>query len=109
MLPNGDHVLAGLVDEVLRCHGRLLTGTADLGTEDGLTGAQLLVRTAVVRAERRPTVPQTGRSLGVSLQAVQRIVGSLVERGLIWAEDHSNPYWAATGDGGRRPSLRAQQ
>ncbi len=103
MLPNGDHVLAGLVDEVLRCHGRLLTATADLGTEDGLTGAQLLVLTAVVRAERPPTVPQIGRSLGHSRQAVQRLVDALVERGLIETMDNPDHKRArllvATADG----------
>jgi DNA-binding MarR family transcriptional regulator len=88
MFPDDDHPLAELVDEVLRCHGRLLTATANLGTGDGLTGAQLLVLTTVVRADRAPTVPQIGRSLGHSRQAVQRLADALVERGLIEAVDN---------------------
>jgi DNA-binding MarR family transcriptional regulator len=89
MFPDADHPLARLVDEVLRCHGRLLTATAGIGAEDALTGAQLLVLTAVVRADRPPTVPQIGRSLGHSRQAVQRLADALVERGLI--ETLENP------------------
>jgi DNA-binding MarR family transcriptional regulator len=53
-----------------------------------ITGAQLLVLTAVVRADAPPTVPQIGRSLGHSRQAVQRLVDGLVERGLIETRDN---------------------
>jgi DNA-binding MarR family transcriptional regulator len=88
MLRDDSHPLAGLVDEVLRFHGRLLTATAGLGADEGLTGAQLLVLTTVVRAGRPPTVPQIGRSLGHSRQAVQRLVDMLVERGLVETADN---------------------
>jgi DNA-binding MarR family transcriptional regulator len=88
MLPDRDHPLAVLTDEVLRTHGRLLSATAGFGTADGLTGAQLLVLTTVVRAARPPTVPQIGRSLGHSRQAVQRLADALVERGLIETADN---------------------
>jgi DNA-binding MarR family transcriptional regulator len=77
------HPLAGLADEVLRLHGRLLAADSDLGAADGLTGAQVLVLTAVVNAGRPPTVPQIGRSLGHTGQSVQRIADALTARGLL--------------------------
>jgi DNA-binding MarR family transcriptional regulator len=81
------HVLESLVDEVLRLSGRLVAATAQL-SPIGLTGAQLLVLTSVVRAERAPTVPQIARSLGHSRQAVQRVADALVDRGLLDAVEN---------------------
>jgi DNA-binding MarR family transcriptional regulator len=82
------HPLAGLADEVLRLHGRLLAADSDLGAADGLTGAQVLVLTAVVNAGRPPTVPQIGRSLGHTRQSVQRIADALTARGLLASKDN---------------------
>jgi DNA-binding MarR family transcriptional regulator len=81
------HPLEELVDEVLRTSGRLVAATATTAA-GGLSGAQLLVLSSVVRAERPPTVPQIGRSLGHSRQAVQRLVDGLCARGLIKAVDN---------------------
>jgi DNA-binding MarR family transcriptional regulator len=66
----------------------MLSATAGFGSDEGLTGAQMLMLATVVRAERPPTVPQIGRSLGHSRQAVQRLVGVLVERGLVETVDN---------------------
>ncbi|WP_170201605.1 MarR family winged helix-turn-helix transcriptional regulator [Actinocorallia herbida] len=73
---------------MLRTQARLLTATADFGAGEGLTGAQLLVLTAVVRGDRPPTVPQIARSLGHSRQAVQRLADALVEIGMVEAVDN---------------------
>lgn len=80
--------LPGLVDEVLRLHGRLLAMNADQGAAEDLTGAQLLVLTAVVNAERPPTVPQIGRSLGHARQSVQRVANALSARGLLACKEN---------------------
>jgi DNA-binding MarR family transcriptional regulator len=72
-----------LVDEVLRTRGRLLSATASFGEREGLTGAQSLVLVAVARAENPPTVPQIGRSLGHTRQAVQRVVDVLAANGFV--------------------------
>jgi DNA-binding MarR family transcriptional regulator len=80
--------LPSLVDEVFRLHGRLLAMNAEQGAAENLTGAQLLVLTAVVNAGRPPTVPQIGRSLGHARQSVQRIADTLTARGLLALKDN---------------------
>jgi DNA-binding MarR family transcriptional regulator len=81
------NVLEHLFDEVLRTAGRMVAATPTRAG-GGLTGAQNLVLTAVVRAERPPTVPQIARSLGHSRQAVQRLADTLVGRGLVQTVDN---------------------
>jgi len=88
MMMPARHPLPHLMDEVLRTHGRLLAATAGFGAEDGLTGAQMLVLTAVVNAQRAPTVPQIGRSLGHTRQSVQRIADALLARGFVATKDN---------------------
>jgi DNA-binding MarR family transcriptional regulator len=76
------NALEYLFDEVLRTAGRLIAATPT-SAGGGLTGSQNLVLSAVVRAERPPTVPQIARSLGHSRQSVQRLADVLVDRGLV--------------------------
>ncbi|MFJ8019391.1 MarR family winged helix-turn-helix transcriptional regulator [Streptomyces sp. NPDC096311] len=83
MLTRDQHPLSAIVDEILRTRGRLLSATAEFGAEEGLTGAQGLVLTVVAQSAKSSTVPQIGRSLGYTRQAVQRTADSLVESGLI--------------------------
>ena len=82
------HPLVGLVDEVIRLHGRLATVHGDRGETEGLTGAQALVLTAVINAGRPPTVPQIGRSLGHARQSVQRIANALIAQGLLTSTEN---------------------
>jgi DNA-binding MarR family transcriptional regulator len=82
------HPLAGLADEVIRLHGRLVAVNGDRGDNEGLTGAQALVLTAVINAERPPTVPQIGRSLGHARQSVQRIANALIAQGLVTSKEN---------------------
>jgi DNA-binding MarR family transcriptional regulator len=108
----GRDPLPGLADEVLRLHGRLLAANASLGAAEGLTGAQLLVMTAVVNAGRPPTVPQIGRSLGHTRQSVQRVADRLTARGLLAVEenpDHKRAPLLALTEAGRAAHDRVRE
>ncbi|HYD05659.1 MAG TPA: MarR family transcriptional regulator [Reyranella sp.] len=80
---DSQHPLSALADEVARLQGRLKHLFAPILRELGLGESELTVLTAVVEAERPPTVPQIGRSLGHARQLVQRAANSLADRGLI--------------------------
>jgi DNA-binding MarR family transcriptional regulator len=80
--------LIELIDEVVRLRGRLVAATASFGIGSGLTSAQMTVVTAVVNAQRPPTVPQIARSLGLSRQAVQRVADTLVDTALLTLADN---------------------
>ena len=80
--------LPELADEVLRLSARLQTATAQFGDDDGLSGAQLLVLIAVVRAKTPPTVPQIARSLGHTRQAIQRQADGLAAAGMVELVDN---------------------
>lgn len=95
------HPLTSLVDELARLHGRFKSAFAAARDETGLGSTELLVLTSIVEAERAPTVPQIGRSLGQPRQLIQRAVNSLSARGLL--ETLPNP------DHKRAVLLRATQ
>lgn len=80
------HPLVGLSDELIRLNGRLKGLFAGARRPDGLGDSELTVLNAVVEADRPPTVPQIGRSLGQPRQIVQRAANSLMDAGLIEAE-----------------------
>lgn len=77
------NALIGLVDEVTRLNGRLKSTFAASRREAGLNESEMMVLNAVVEAQRPPTVPQIGRSMGQPRQLVQRAANALVEAGLI--------------------------
>jgi DNA-binding MarR family transcriptional regulator len=79
------HPLVGLSDELIRLNGRLKGLFAGVRRSEGLGDSELTVLNAVVEADRPPTVPQIGRSLGQPRQIVQRAAHSLIEAGLIEA------------------------
>lgn len=81
--------LIALVDEVTRLHGRLKTAFSPVRRSLGIGQSELTVLTAVVAAERPPTVPQIGRSIGSPRQLIQRAANILVDGGLI--EQIPNP------------------
>ncbi|RJF91224.1 MarR family winged helix-turn-helix transcriptional regulator [Sphingomonas cavernae] len=81
--------LVVLVDETSRLTARLKTVFADVRRSVGLGDSEMMVLAAVVEAERPPTVPQIGRSLGHPRQLVQRAANALIAEGLI--ETASNP------------------
>jgi DNA-binding MarR family transcriptional regulator len=80
------HSLVGLSDELIRLNGRLKGMFAGARRSEGLGDSELTVLNAVVEADRPPTVPQIGRSLGQPRQLVQRAANSLMDAGLIEAE-----------------------
>ena len=77
------HPITSLVDEMARLHGRLRSAFAASWRSDGLGESEVMVLTAVVEAERPPTVPQIGRSFGQARQLVQRAVNALIAKGLL--------------------------
>jgi len=77
--------LVGLVDEISRLNGRLKSTFAASRREVGLGDSEMMVLNAVVEAERAPTVPQIGRSLGHPRQLIQRAANALMASGLIEA------------------------
>jgi DNA-binding MarR family transcriptional regulator len=79
------HPLIGLSDEISRLQGRLKSTFAGARRAAGLNESELMVLNAVVEAERLPTVPQIGRSLGNPRQLVQRAADALMRAGLIEA------------------------
>src|SRR5262245_23437072 len=80
------HPLIGLSDELIRLNGRLKGMFAGARRSEGLGDSELTVLNAVGEADRPPTVPHIGRSLGQPRQIVQRAANSLMETGLIEAE-----------------------
>lgn len=97
------HPLVGLSDELIRLNGRLKSLFAGARRPEGLGDSEMTVLNAVVEADRPPTVPQIGRSLGQPRQLVQRATNSLMAAGLIEAEanpDHKRAVLLrATGQG----------
>lgn len=89
------NALIGLVDEVTRLHGRLKTAFAPARRSIGLGQSELAVLNAVVEAERPPTVPQIGRSMGSPRQLIQRAANILMEGGLIEASPNPDHKRAA--------------
>jgi DNA-binding MarR family transcriptional regulator len=79
------HPLVGLSDELIRLNGRLKSMFAGARRPEGLGDSEMTVLNAVVEADRPPTVPQIGRSLGQPRQIVQRAANSLMDAGLIEA------------------------
>ncbi len=79
------HPLVGLSDELIRLNGRLKSLFAEARRGAGLGDSEMGVLNAVVEADRAPTVPQIGRSLGQPRQLVQRAANSLMAAGLIEA------------------------
>lgn len=79
------HPLVGLSDELIRVNGRLKGLFAGARKPEGLGDSAMTVLNAVVEADRAPTVPQIGRSLGQPRQIVQRAANSLIDVGLIEA------------------------
>jgi len=77
--------LVGLHDEVIRLNGRLKALFVRIHRSEKLNDSERSVLNAVVEADRPPTVPQIGRSLGQPRQLIQRAANSLMEIGLIEA------------------------
>lgn len=83
------NAMTELILEVFRLNGQLLSAGDRLTKPIGLTSARWQVLGAVGLAGQPLTVPQIGRRMGISRQAVQRIANDLASLGFITFE--SNP------------------
>lgn len=81
--------LTELILEVFRLNGQLLSAGDRLTKPIGLTSARWQILGALELAGQSLTVPQIGRRMGISRQAVQRITNDLEGLGFITFE--SNP------------------
>lgn len=75
--------MTDMVLEVFRLNGRLLAAGDRLVADVGLTSARWQVLGAVHYAEESQTVSWLARSMGLTRQAVQRIVNELEADGLV--------------------------
>lgn len=87
--PTGD-ALTGLMLDLFRLNGVLLTAGDRLVARLGLTSARWQILGAVVAGERPQPVAWLARDLGASRQNVQRIVNDLQKEGLVAFE--ANPH-----------------
>jgi DNA-binding MarR family transcriptional regulator len=76
-------VLTGLVLEIFRLNGALLSAGDKLVSDVGLTSARWQVLGAIHFADVPQTVSWLARSMGLTRQAVQRIVNELEVEGLV--------------------------
>lgn len=79
----GGAVLTDLVLEIFRLNGRLLAAGDRLVADVGLTSARWQVLGAIHYAQGPQTVSWLARSMGLTRQAVQRIVNELERNGLV--------------------------
>lgn len=78
-----DNPLMQVVDEIARSQGRLRQLFAEVRVASGLGVTDNLVLTSILEADKPPTVPQIGRSLGHPRQVIQRAVNQLENEGYI--------------------------
>ena len=82
--------LSDLIVEIFRINGRLLVAGDRLVADLGLTSARWQVIGAIAIAEQPQTVPAIARSMGLTRQAVQRLINELMADGLV--EARTNPH-----------------
>jgi len=81
-------VLTDLILETFRLNGALLAAGDALVADLGLTSARWQVLGAVALEGRALTVAQIARRMGLTRQAVQRVVNDMVGAGLLALEDN---------------------
>lgn len=79
----GGAALTDLVLEIFRLNGRLLAAGDRLVADVGLTSARWQVLGAIHYADEPQTVSWLARSMGLTRQAVQRIVNEMEADGLV--------------------------
>jgi len=82
--------LSDLIVEIFRINGRLLTAGDRLVADLGLTSARWQVIGAIAIAGQPQTVPAIARSMGLTRQAVQRLINELLADGLVEARTNPN-------------------
>jgi DNA-binding MarR family transcriptional regulator len=81
--------LSDLIVEIFRINGRLLAAGDRLVADLGLTSARWQVIGAIAIAGQAQTVPTIARTMGLTRQAVQRLINELMADGLV--EARPNP------------------
>jgi DNA-binding MarR family transcriptional regulator len=81
--------LSDLIVEIFRVNGRLLGAGDRLVADLGLTSARWQVIGAIAIAGQPQTVPSIARTMGLTRQAVQRLINELTADGLV--EGRVNP------------------
>jgi DNA-binding MarR family transcriptional regulator len=82
--------LSDLIVEIFRINGRLLAAGDRLVADLGLTSARWQVIGAIALAGQPQTVPAIARAMGLTRQAVQRLVNELEADGLVEARPNPN-------------------
>ena len=82
-------VFTEIVLEVFKLGGLLVNVGDRIGAEFGITSARWKVLGAISLADKPLTVPQIARMMGLTRQAVQRLVDVMLEDGLL--DFHPNP------------------
>lgn len=75
--------LNSLVLETFRLNGALVGAGDALVAELGLTSARWQVLGAVAKADTTPSISEVARAMGLSRQAVRRVVNDLISMGLL--------------------------
>ncbi|MEH3146052.1 MAG: MarR family transcriptional regulator [Methylobacterium frigidaeris] len=99
-----------LVLEVFRLNGALLAAGDALTRDLGLTSARWQVLGAVALSGRPLTVAGVARAMGLSRQAVRRVVADLAEAGLVGLEanpDHRRAALVVLSPAGQRAYAQA--
>jgi len=82
--------LSDLIVEIFRVNGRLLAAGDHLVADLGLTSARWQVIGAIAIAGQPQTVPAVARTMGLTRQAVQRLINELMADGLVEARPNPN-------------------
>jgi DNA-binding MarR family transcriptional regulator len=84
------NAVSDLIVEIFRINGRLLAAGDRLVADLGLTSARWQVIGAIAIAGGPQTVPAIARTMGLTRQAVQRLVNDLMADGLVEAKRNPN-------------------
>ncbi|HEL5400360.1 TPA: winged helix-turn-helix transcriptional regulator [Stenotrophomonas maltophilia] len=82
--------VCGLIFTILRLNGRLVSAGDRIAGAFGLTSARWQILGAVAMSPSLGTVASHARTLGLTRQGVNRIVGELVEEGHLELKDNPN-------------------
>lgn len=86
--PQKGPVFTEIVLEVFKLGGLLVSEGDDMGSEYGITSARWKILGALYLAGEPQTVPQIARSMGLTRQAVQRLVDAMHQDELLVFQDN---------------------
>jgi len=86
--PQKGPVFTEIVLEIFKLGGLLVSEGDHMGSEYGITSARWKILGALALAGEPQTVPQIARSMGLTRQAVQRLVDAMREDDLLFFKDN---------------------